>query len=79
MMNLTFKDAWNESCYLHEQFKWHFKVSKETFECILRHLVQTLQRRQGTCGRLQTTLEKIPYDAAMVLGYIHKENARSIS
>ena len=36
--------------YLPEQFKRHFRVSRETFQCILLNLANfpTLQRRQRT-------------------------------
>ncbi|XP_062571768.1 uncharacterized protein LOC134233782 [Saccostrea cucullata] len=65
--------------YLPEQFKRHFRLSRETFECILNHLANfpTLQRRQLTGGRLQTTLEK---DLMMLLWYLGtQETVRSIS
>lgn len=57
--------------FLPEQFKLPFRVSRETFECILMHLSNfpTLQRRRQTGGRLQTTLFKDPNDAALVLRY----------
>lgn len=46
--------------YLPKQFRTYFRVSKETFKCILLHLSKfpTLQRRWMEDGRLQTTLEK---------------------
>ena len=55
--------------YLPEQFKRHFRVSRETLECILLHLATfpTLQTKQRTGGRLQTTLEK---DLMMLLWYL---------
>ncbi|XP_062594068.1 uncharacterized protein LOC134255556 [Saccostrea cucullata] len=65
--------------YLPEQFKRHFRLSRETFECILNHLANfpTLQRRQQTGRRLQTTLEK---DLMMQLWYLGtQETVRSIS
>lgn len=65
--------------YLPEQFKRHFRVSRETFECILVHMANlpTVQRRRQTGGRLQTTLEK---DLMMLLWYLGtQETVRSIS
>ncbi|XP_062611814.1 uncharacterized protein LOC134273647 [Saccostrea cucullata] len=65
--------------YLPEQFKRHFRLSRETFECILNHLANfpTLQRRQQRGGRLQTTLEN---DLMMLLWFLGtQETVRSIS
>lgn len=57
--------------YLPEQFRTHFRVSKETFECILLHLSNfpTLQKKKRqTDGRLQTTLENYPMILLWYLG-----------
>lgn len=65
--------------FLPEHFKRPFRVSRETFECILIHMSNfpTLLRRRQTGGRVQTTLLK---DLTMLLWYLGtQETVRSIS
>lgn len=57
--------------YLPEQFRTHFRVSKETFECILLHLSNfpTLQKKTANRWKATNNSRKLPYDTAMVLRY----------